>query len=225
MKTKVILLFSLFVVFVNCYGQMANSLKAKEILGNHFISLNEVLTILPSAPKEGEFEIPFSVQTLNDNPGSWLIPIQTRGVYKYFLVSLNFENEISTKKFLNSNDTLSLEATKQAVKILSTLRPNFLNRSESEISFKYFFRTKTTAPAHQGIAYKKILSYADDNFLILDWPNAVEIGVVNKDYISYLTRNSRGVEIKLGLAILPDDHPQMEYLQSVYVLTAFYKKI
>lgn len=224
MKTKVILLFSLFTLSISCYGQLADYSDASGIFGKKFISLNEIINVFPNTPTESEFKIPFSIQTLQDNRGSWLMPIQINGVYKYFIISLNFENEISTKKFLSANDTLSLEATKQVVKILSTLRPNFLNRIESETPYKYFFRTKTTADTRQGISYRKILSYANDNFLIIDWPNEVELGVVNKDYISYLTRNNKGVEIKLGLAILPENHPQIDYLQSIYVLTAFYKK-
>lgn len=219
---KVFFIFSLLSIFVSCYSQVVTEVQAKEVMGKHFISTLEAKTIYPNLANE--ISIPFSLEILKLNHHAWLVPLKVNGNSKYFLVKANFENEVSTKTFLTQNDTLSLNEAKQAVKLISTLRPYSWERSESEIPYKYFFRTKSPAPTKQGIYYRKILAYDNNQFLVIEWPNSVEIGVVNKDYISYLTRDKRGREIKLGLVPLPDNHPEIEYLQSVYVLTMFYQK-
>lgn len=218
MRTKTVLLYSLLVVFINCYGQMATPAQAKEIMGKHFISILEAQTLYPDL--SSKITIPFSMEVLKANSSAWLVPIKS----KYFLIRANFENEVATKKFLKQNDTLSLSETKQALKLINVLRPYSWERDNSEIAYKYFFRTKSFSPTKQGISYRKIVAYDNDQFLVIDWPNAVEIGVVNKDYVSYMTRDKRGRELKLGLAPLPDGHPDIEYLQSIYVLTMFYQK-
>jgi hypothetical protein len=222
MKTKIILLFNLLIIFVSCYGQAATISQAKEVLGRHFISVLEARTVYPDLA--AEIAITFSPEILKFNPNAWLVPIKSNGVSKYFLISANFENEISNKKFLKQNDTLSLNETKQVIKLISSLRPFSWERINSEIPYTYFLRTKNSSPPKQGIGYRKIVAYDNESFLVIDWPNGVEIGVVNKDYISYLTRDKRGREIKFGLAFLPEDHPNIEYLQSIYVLTIFYQK-
>lgn len=219
---KIIFIFSLLIVFISCYGQAATEIQAKQAMGKHFISFTEAKTIYPDLVNE--IAIPFSLEMLKFNPNAWLVPIKAGGVYKYFLVSANFENEVATKKFINQHDTLALSETKQVVKIINTLRPFSWGRIDSEIPYKYFFRTKTSSPKKQGVSYQKIVAYDNDVFLVLDWPSGVEIGVANKDYISYITRDSRGRELNLGLVPLPDGCPEIEYLQSIYVLTMFYQK-
>jgi hypothetical protein len=197
---------------------MATPEQAKEIMGRHFISILEAQTISPDLPNN--IAIPFSVEVLKNNPNAWLVPIKS----KYFLVKANFENEVSTKKFLKQNDTLTLVDTKQVIKLINVLRPYSWDRMDSEIPWKYFFRTKSLSPPKQGTGYRKIVAYDDNQFLVVDWPNKVEIGVVKEDYISYLTRDKRGRELKLGLSFLPDGHPDIAYLQSIYILTMFYQK-
>ena len=218
MKTKTPLLCGLLIIFINCYSQKATSEQAQEIMGKHFISILEAQTLYPDLPSK--IAIPFSTEVLKNNPNAWLVPIKS----KYFLVKANFENEVSSEKFLKQNDTLTLTETKQVLKLINVLRSNFLNRIDSETPYKYFFRTKSLSPLKLGRSYRKIVAYNDNQFLVVDWPNCVEIGVVNKDYISYLTRDKRDRELKLDLAPLPDGHQNIEYLQSIYVLTMFYQK-
>lgn len=197
---------------------MATPEQAKEIMGKHFISVLEAQNIYPDLPNN--IVIPFSVEVLKNNLNAWLVPIKS----KYLLVKAHFDNEVATKNFLKQNDTLTLVSAKQVIKLIDVLRPYSWNRLNSEIPFKYFFRTKSLSPSKQGISYRKIVAYDDNQFLIVDWPNNVEIGVVKENYISYLTRDKQGHELKLGLALLPDEHPDIKYLQSIYVLTMFYQK-
>ena len=223
MKTKVAFFCVLLTMLIRpIYCQNATPAEAKEILGEHFIPLDEAINVLLDLSPD--LKIPFSVKTLKENLGSWLVPIWVNGISRYYLIQANFENEVSTKKFLHYNDTLALAETKKALMLLSKLRPDFPERNEGERPFKYFFRTKNYSPTKQKIVYRKIVAYAHDQFLILNWPNQVEIGVVNKDCVSYLIRNNKGVEIKLGLEFMPNKHPDINYLGSIYVLTMFFKK-
>lgn len=223
MRTKTFLIMVLLIILAKpTYAQEISTEEAKGIMQEHFISTTEAQKIYPETPNI--LKIPFSKETLKSNQESWLMPILTKRGYKYLLLTANFDNEIATTKFQQEHDTLSLAETKFAIKILSETRINFLERANSGYSFQYFFRTKTLAPKKQGINFKKAVAYDDNQFLVLDWPNDVELGVVNKDYISYLTRNDKGQEIKLGLAFLPENHPPLSYLESIYVLTMFVKK-
>jgi hypothetical protein len=222
MKTRVAFLVLLTLLMNQVYCQNATPAQAKEILGEHFIPLDEAVNVLVDLP--ADLKIPFSVKTLEQNLDSWLVPIWVNGESRYYLIKANFENEVAGKKSLLGKDTLSLAETKKAIMLLYKLRPSFPERIDGEKPYKYFFRTKTNAPSKPKLDYHKTVAYADEKFLIINWPNSIELGVVNKDYISFLMRNEKGVEIKLGFEFLPEKHPDIAYLESIYVLTMFYQK-
>lgn len=228
MKTRTTLLLALLLILIwPLLAQGVASYEAQKILGNHFIALNEAQTIYPEIPDK--LQINFSLNTLKSYPNSWLVPLLTKRGYQYFLVQANFENEVSTKKLINEKDTLNLSQTIQALSLLKNLRTNWLNRLNSTDSYQYFFRTKTKSSQKNN--FQKTVSHFNNEFLVIDWPNGVELGVINNndDCIYYLSRNKQKKEIQLSQADLPDNyqiinHQAIDYLPSIYVLTMFYHK-
>jgi len=179
-------------------AQTVNSLQAQNILKDHFISLTEAQVIYPNLP--GELAIPFSSQTLKNNPDSWLLPIKVQDQFKYLLVRANFE-------------------FKEVLSMLKILRPTFPERANSNEAFKYFFRTKDDAGTREKNIYKKAVAYDGRNFLVINWPNKTELGVVQQKCIFYITKNKKGMEIVLGQESLPDYGLAIKDDQSIFVLT------
>lgn len=190
-------------------AQNVDSVQANNILKHHFISINEAKTVYPNLPEN--LAIPFSARTLRNNPNSWLIPVKIQDRFRYLLVRAGFECEICTLKRV---DTLRLKTTEEVLSMLKVLRPNFPERRGSNESFKYFFRTKDSA----GI-FKKAVAYDGKNYLVVNWPNKVELGVVRQKCIFYLFRNKKGVELALGSESLPDYGLAIKDGQSVFFLT------
>lgn len=220
MKKISFLIIALLAPFAFILSQEVSLEKIKEIFGKRFISCEEVKQLYPEIPTN--VKISFSEKTLLSGSNGWLIPLSSGDQYKYYLIQANFDNEVATPGFLNNKDTLRLNEAKMALKILTELRPQFF-RSDEDL--KYFFRTKTTATDSRGRVLKKIVSYSHNQFLIVDWPNYAELGIINKDYISYLARNKRGSETQLGLAFLPENNLVIPEKESIFVLTMFYRKI
>ena len=192
-------------------AQNVDSVQANNILKHHFISLTEAKSVYPDLPEN--LTIPFSAQTLKNNPDSWLIPVKIQDHFKYLLVHAGFECEICTLKQV---DTLRLKTTEEVLLMLKVLRPNFPERRGSNEAFKYFFRTKDSAGTN---IFKKAVAYDGNNFLVVNWPNKVELGVVRQKCIFYLCRNKKGLEIALGSESLPDYGPAIKDEQSVFFLT------
>ena len=195
-------------------AQTVNSLQAQNILKDHFISLTEAQVIYPNLP--GELAIPFSSQTLKNNPDSWLLPIKVQDQFKYLLVRANFEFEVCMLKRV---DTLGLRTSKEVLSMLKILRPTFPERANSNEAFKYFFRTKDDAGTREKNIYKKAVAYDGRNFLVINWPNKTELGVVQQKCIFYITKNIKGMEIVLGQESLPDYGLAIKDDQSIFVLT------
>jgi hypothetical protein len=214
MKTKILFIF--FLLFFSCATKVSaiSSEQAREILQSHFIELTEVKKFYPDIPDV--LEVPFTKETLRKNKSAWMIPVKINSKFKYLLIRANFENEFCALKNI---DTLDLKTATEFLIIIKELRPWFPDRAETDLPFKYFFRTDDRY--NQKINYKKAISYDGKNFIIVDWPDEVELGMMNKDYISYLIRNKKGVEIQFETTPLPRDHPKTNEQQSVLVLTLF----
>jgi hypothetical protein len=220
MKKIGFLIVALLVPLISFVAQETSASKAREILGKRFIGCEEITQLYPEIPIN--LKIPFSEKTLLSSRESWLIPLLSNGQYKYYFVQANFDNEVTTPGFLQNKDTLRLNEAKMAIKLLSELRPQFLRSAEN---LKYFFRTKTVTTDPKGIGFRKIVAYSNNKFLVVDFPNYAELGIINKKYISYLARNKRGVEVQLGLAFLPENELSIPEKESIFVLTMFYRKI
>lgn len=218
MKTKTFFIFLLLILSMSEASAGVTEIQAKEILKNHFITLAEAKKAYPDLTEE--LTIPFSIETLKSNRGAWLLPVKTTTGFEYLLIRANFESEMGT---LTKVDTLELSKAEEALFLLKKLRPNFPDRAEANVPFKYLFRTKDDSAPKLGGIYKKTVSYDGKNFLIINWPNGVEIGVVHETFISYLTMDKRGVEIQYGQEKLPENFPKIN--QSVYILTLLRCKV
>lgn len=209
MKTKFVIVFFLLVFSFLKVTANVTEAQASEILQSHFVKLVEVKDIYPDLP--ATLEIPFSEEALKTNRSGYLVPVKMKNGFEYLFFRANFENEIS---MLKGVDTLDIETAKEVLMLIKRLRPWFPGRAESNLPFKYFFRAK-------DISKMVAVSYDGKNFIVVDWPNNVELGMMNKDYISYLTRNKNGVEIQFETTPLPANHPKVNNQQSVFVLTLF----
>lgn len=214
MKTKIFLIFLFLGLFSSLRATTVSSEQAQKILKNHFINLTEIRNLHPDAPSV--LIIPFSQKFLEKNRSAWLVPVKIKSGFKYFLVRANFENEFCALKGL---DTLDLKTARQVVETIKRLRPDFPERIESNLPFKYFFRT--AEPVRENPKQKKAISYNDGKFIVVSWPNEVELGVVNKNQIFYLTKNRRGVEIQFETTSLPENCPPITEQQSILVMTLF----
>jgi|GEM_PF-1816821 hypothetical protein len=214
---KVIFLFLLIISASLLTAQNVTIAQAKETLKSHFISLEEARTVFPDLPLE--LKIPYTLRDLKNNKNSWLLPIPL-DKSRYYLIQANFECESSKPGWIRNKDTLSLVAAKKVIMLLNKARLGFPNRVYSDQPYKYFFRTKTATASKYWTRYKKTVTYYNGEFLIINWPNSAEFGVVNDKCLNYLVRNKRGKELQLGTENLPD-FPVVPQ-QSIYVLTLTY---
>lgn len=212
---KVVCLFYVLLLLNALQVKAVDNKQAHEILQSHFVSLKEVKELYSDLPDS--LEIPFSKEFLEKNKSGWLIPTKTDSGFKYLLVRANFENEFCALKNI---DTLDLKAATEIIGLIKKLRPWFPDREESRLSFKYFFRTDE-AYLQDKPEYKKAISYDGKNFIVVAWPDNIELGMMNKDYISYLAKNKKGVEIQFETTPLPKNHPRVTNQQSILVLTLF----
>lgn len=206
MKTKIIFFALLLSSYVS--AQTIAPQQAKEILKNHFISLDEVKTIYPDLP---ELTIPFTLQTLKNNHHSWLLPVKTTIGFKYLLVQANFINESYALKKV---EPLDLKTTKEVLILLAKLRPSFPEREDSKEPFKYFFRTKDHSFTKENIDFNKTIAYNGIDFITINWPSDIEYGIMNQNYATYLR------QIKFRQEPLPSGHPKVNE-QSIFILTLF----
>lgn len=206
MKTKIIF----FVLLISSYvsAQMVVPQQAKEIMKSHFVSLDEVRTLYSDLP---EVKIPFTPQTLKNNPRSWLLPVKTITGFKYLLVQANFINESYA---LKNVEPVDLKTTKEILILLAKLRPSFPEREDSKKPFKYFFRTRDYSFTKKNIIFNKTISYNGKDFIIIDWPSDIEYGIIKKNYITYLRKANFKQEP------LPKNHPDINE-QSFFVLSIF----
>lgn len=218
MKNKIILLAFLATTSVLLSAQIPPE-KAKELMGQRFISCAEAQKIYPEIPKN--LSINYSENLLKNSPKAWLLPLEKNGGYYYFLIQANFEHETAKPGFLNNKDTLQLQEACMAVKIMREIRPTFFR---SEEDFKFFFRTKTPGNRPEKKPLNKAVSYAAGNFIVVSWPQNPQFGIMNKDYISYLDYDASGIEKDLCFIFLPEGHAPVTPKESVYVLTLFYYK-
>jgi len=218
MKKVIFLVFLLIISACSLTAQNVTVAQAKETLKSHFISPEEARTIFPDLPLG--LKIPYTLKDFKNNKNSWLLPIPLDKGYKYYLIQAHFDCESSRSGWMKNKDTLSLSTAKKVIMLLEKVRPGFPGRTESYKPYKYFFRTKTNAASKYWTKYKKIVAYSNREFIVLDWPNSAECGVVNDKQINYLVRNKRGVELQFGTEYLPTVPvvPQ----QSVYILTLTY---
>lgn len=214
MKKGIFIFYGLFFLNVLLVKSINNE-EAREILQSRFVSLIEIKDLYPGAPDS--LEIPFSKEFLERNKSAWLIPVKIDSNFKYLLVRANFENEFCALKNI---DTLDLKMATEVITLIKKLRPWFPGRVESNLAFKYFFRTDEIYLQDKP-EYKKAISYDGKNFIVVAWPDNIELGVMNKNCISYLTRNKKGAEIQFETTPLPDNHPKVTEQQSVLVLTLF----
>lgn len=223
MKTKVlsVAILLIYVLVVPVSAQVSYA-QAKETLADHFISPDEARNVYPDLPLE--IKIPYSLTNLENNRNAWLLPIQINSVYKYFLIQENYGPEVSSPNWINRRDTLYLSTAKKALLLLNKLGKDFPNRVGANIPYTYFFRTKDYAPEKYDMKCRKTITYANNDFLIINWPSDVEIGVINQKCIYYLAKNKRGVEVNLGKEFLPENAPLLPEQQSIYVLTLTYLK-
>lgn len=215
MKTKIIFIFLLLFFSSTLKVKAVSVQQAREILQNHFINLVEVKNFYPEIPDT--LEIPFSKEFLEKNKSAWLIPLKINSDFKYLLIRANFENEFC---FLKNIDTLDLKTASEFLRLIEKIKPCFPERFEANQPFKYFFRT-SERDANKKNNFKKAVSYYDKNFIIIAWPDEIELGRMNQDYISYLNKNDEGIEAQLETTPLPKNHPKVTTQQSVYVLTLF----
>lgn len=212
---KVVCLFYVLLLMNALQVKAVSNERAHEILQSHFVSPAEVKELYPDLPDS--LEIPFSNEFLKKHKSGWLIPTKTDSGFKYLLIRANFENEFCALKNI---DTLNLKVATEIITLIKKLRPWFPGRAESNLPFKYFYRTDEVYLQNKP-EYKKAVSYDGKNFIVVAWPDNIELGMMNKDYISYLAKNKKGVEIQFETTPLPENHPRVTNQQSILVLTLF----
>ncbi len=190
--------------------------QASNILQSHFVRLLEVKDIYQGLPEK--LPINFSEEVLKRNRGAWLMPLKIDSSFEYILFRTNFENEIYSLGY-KQVDTIDLREAEKILAIIKRIRPWFPGRDESATPFKYFFRTR------DGDKIKNTaISYDGKKFITVDIPKGVELAMMDKDYISYLTRNKEGVEIQFEATPSPPNYLKKREQQSIFFLTLFYSR-
>lgn len=217
---KKLIIFFAILLSVSGFTQNVTPIKAKEILKDRFISLDEARIITPNLP---EMEIPYSEKELLNDLGSWLVPVIIEDVPQYLLVQTNYSfSPDRRKKEIGDIDTLNLAGAKQVVSVLSQLRPSFPNRTGRVKQYEYFFRTKDFGPSKFGLTFQTTISYAGNNFLTVNLPSDMESGLINSDYIVYSVDNWKD-EGKLGFEFMKKDFPRLVE-QDIFILNLTYLK-
>ncbi|MFZ4632341.1 MAG: hypothetical protein ACOYL8_04050 [Patescibacteria group bacterium] len=191
--------------------------EAKRILGTHFVSIKEAREVFPDIPSN--IKIHFLSKTLKDNPDFWLLPIEINNRYEYVFVRANFCFEYLTAEQKRIADTLNLSEGKRVIYLLKKVRPTFQGMVGVNNNFRYFFRTKSESI--YKCTYKNIFSCNEKKFLIIDWPNDIETGLINSTYASFIT-NIKGKEY-IGFVPLPK-LPHVNQKTDIEILTLFYLK-
>ena len=178
--------------FIPVFGQKINETVAREVLGYHFVSLDEARLIFPETPTDLPIEYPY--QVLRDTYNAWLIPVKkSNGVYEYKLVCILYPNSISTILETQDTDTLNWDEAKMAIVLLSRTRPGFANFPGSISKFEYVFRTKENGMSTGKTICKKTLAYRlydDEEISTLNLPTDMFYGSTINDCFFYSKGNN-----------------------------------
>jgi hypothetical protein len=193
MKKCVILVFLVFLLSLSVFAQKVTENEARVILGDHFISLNEARSIIPTIPCK--LEIKYSKEELENACGAWLIPTgKIGGEFQYKLISIGY-----CPMILSNFDTLSYHEGVNAIIMLSILRPKFSQPRPSINS--YIYRTKDNCPAVNGKVSKKSFAYnffeTGGGITQFYLPLEASYCIAQKDHLSYMTNNGTYVPIKM----------------------------
>lgn len=184
------LIFLLSLSITPVFGQEINETVAREVLGYHFVSLNEARLIFLETPENLPINYPY--QVLRDTYNAWLIPVKSNGIYEYKLVCILYPNSISTVLETQNTDTLNWDEAKMAIVLLSKTRPGFAHFPGSISNFEYVFRTKEDGASLGKIACKKTLAYHlydDEEVSMLNLPKDMFYGSTINDCFFYSKGN------------------------------------
>lgn len=188
---KIILFFIIFLLslsFIPVFGQSTNEIVAREVLGYHFISLDEARLIYPEMPRSLPINYPY--QILRDTYNSWLVPIKLNGNYEYKLICITYPNSRIVE--LEDTDTLNWDEAEIAIVLLSKTRPGFANSSGHISKFEYVFRTKEDTVSISRVACKKTLAYHfydTEEVSVLNLPKDMSYGRIINNYFFYSEGN------------------------------------
>lgn len=183
---KIISVFLCFGIFIlSCLKSFAQDTITEtwvaERYGKRFISA-----------KEAGFEnlkIPYTIQDLQYDKMSWLVPFEMDGKPQYRMIQARYSPNESEK-----NDTLSLQEAEKVIQIIIKAGRNFPNRESLK-----FFKTKDLSYKDGEKCYKTI-ALSRESYSIIDLPVNVSIVLKEGDSTSYVKDIAGGIEISLDFS-------------------------
>ena len=209
MKNWILMTFFLFLCLFGL-TQNINEKKAKEIFGYRFISSKE-------AGFSKKLEINLNESDVKYDQLSWLIPLSISGVLQYALIQPRYSLDLVPEMY----DTLSLIEAKEAIMLLTKIRPCFPNEEGMNKPYEYFYMTKEKSSIKSNLDFRKAISCDDKEIISVDLPENISSGVIESNMLSYLVKNEK-MDNVLGFEVLPFDFGQK--IQYVYVLRLIYLK-